>query len=173
MKAYAHLIHYALHTPYNLRQRHYSRLIGSRTTPRQSAAIRESIVSPVATGGRHKHPPSPQSHARALRCGLAQACAAARCALRADVIMWVVSGGPGSRLPGDRAYGVMPNKLLYTSVTRGSSRQSGQCQAEGRWRCVPQPPPTPVGRRRRHDRKLLSMLLSNREKNGSDRVLPG
>ena len=48
MKAYAHLIHYALHTPYNLRQRHYSRLIGSRTTPRQSAAIRESIVSPVA-----------------------------------------------------------------------------------------------------------------------------
>ena len=99
-------------------------------TTTQSAAIRESIVSPVATGGRHKHPPSPQSHARAPRCGLAQACAAAaRCALRADVIMWVVSGGPGSRLPGDRAYGVMPNKLLYTSVTRGSSRQSGQCQA--------------------------------------------
>ena len=33
----------------------------------------------VATGGRHKHPQRPQSHARrTLRCGFAQACAAAR-----------------------------------------------------------------------------------------------
>ena len=48
-------------------------------TTTQSAAIRESIVSPVATGGRHKHPQRPQSHARrTLRCGFAQACAAAR-----------------------------------------------------------------------------------------------
>ena len=41
-------MHYTPDTPYNLRQVDITRLIGSRTTPRQSAAIRESIVSPVA-----------------------------------------------------------------------------------------------------------------------------